>query len=201
MKVRSIKLKKYSSISKNIANSRLYLGKNKLTFHPQNLRYLKGFRKNFVVLDVNKIELSLKKVLKLIYNLNKKNKRILFIGLPELKDKLFSTKNSHDFISHNFWVPGILSNKLNVLNNFKLHNYKDLKVMNVTKIPDLIVILDNNFDRSFLSEIYKLNIPVVSLINYSQNFENIDFKLFGNMMYKESSNFIYSLLKIVLKNK
>ena len=157
MKVNSIKFKKHSFTYKNIINSRLYFSNNKSTFHSQNLKYLKGFRNNFGILDISKIELSLKKALKLIYNLNKKKKRILFVGLPDLKENFLSANSLHDFVSENYWVSGILSNKTSVLNNLKYKNasklFAPISVMGKTTNPDIIVILNNNFEKNFLTEI------------------------------------------------
>ena len=187
MKLNHIKSKNYTYLFKNIVNSKAYLSQNKKNLHVRNLRYIKGFRNGFVISDISQIEISLKK------------------GLPNKLEKsffTFSENKFHDYIPSSCSVSGILSNKQYVLNNLKHKNSKlNLRIFDITKTPDLIIIIENTFDDNFLKEVFNLNIPVISLMNYSQDLKKIDYKILGHLRQNNSSKFFFSLLNYVFSKK
>ena len=205
MKLNHIKSKNYTYLFKNIVNSKAYLSQNKKNLHVRNLRYIKGFRNGFVISDISQIEISLKKALKIIYQFQKKKKKLLFVGLPNKLEKsffTFSENKFHDCIPSSCSISGILSNKQYVLNNLKHKNSKlNLRIFDITKTPDLIIIIENTFDDNFLKEVFNLNIPVISLMNYSQDLKKIDYKILGHLRQNNSSKFFFSLLNYVFSKK
>ena len=88
------------------------------------------------------------------------------------------------------------------MNNLKHKNSKlNLRIFDITKTPDLIIIIENTFDDNFLKEVFNLNIPVISLMNYSQDLKKIDYKILGHLRQNNSSKFFFSLLNYVFSKK
>jgi len=95
MKIKSIK--KYNLLKYNLLNSRSYLGLQKLSFYYLNSVYLTGFRNKLSIFNIKQTKNFIKKSLLIIYKYHYSNKKILFVGFPNLKNKkytlLFSQTN------------------------------------------------------------------------------------------------------------
>lgn len=190
------KSKKINILSTNLINNRTYLGwlKSK-KWNPDNKNYLVGFRNNFCIFDLNQTVINLRNALKLIYEYNKSNKKILFVGFPELEKKKFNKllKNSHYYINHNLWINGLLSNKQIILSNSK---FKTLK-----KKPDLLVIYQNSIELETLKEGINLNIPIVSFTNVHDNINKIPYSIPGNFYSVGAGKLYYNFLLTIIKDE
>jgi hypothetical protein len=128
--------------------------------------------------DLEKTEIYLKTILKLIYEFHNNNRKILFIGTFNEKTHYFIRaleKTKHSHINPNNWIPGIFKNSFMFLqqaSSFKkfkksqLNSIDSKKIrdsLNIVKRPALVVVLDSKIEQDILKEISRLNIPTVFL--------------------------------------
>jgi len=68
--------------------------------------------------------------------------------------------------------------------------------MDNIKTPDLIVVLNHNYDPYFLEEAVKLNIPIISLMGAEKNENTIGktYKIVGSFQKEKSIEFLYSCI-------
>jgi small subunit ribosomal protein S2 len=216
MKIKKIK-KKYSPlILSNLIASKTYLGFNKSTWDPTIFPYLLGIRDNFCIFDLDKTIVMLKKIIKIISNVHFSNGNILFVGFPETEKskliKLCILKN-HSYISDQSWINGILTNghdlfiyKKSFLSNFNSKNEKEKRffyekfggILNLNKKPDLVVIYNHAKSLDAIYEAKKMNIPIISFINSSNNPEQVDYPVTGNFMSKNGGKIYSNLIQYLL---
>lgn len=145
-------------------------------------------------------------------------KRILFVGFPENKTirksfkDLFIFKN-HFFISDQEWVKGILTNHFSLLEYkrdflqnlaFKSDGDKQLfyqnfgGVLKLYTLPDLVMLYSHSHGELIFSEAKSLGIPIVSILDASNDPSEVDYPVFGNFTSIRASKFLFVLLKRVL---
>lgn len=166
--------------------------------------------KNNKPLKIKSIEYRLTKILHVIYHYHINNKTILFIGAPiHFYKKLIQlfAKTKHLFIPDNVWVNGAITNQstilkhlLKVKNNDKTHTEI---LFQLKKKSDLIIILNEQNNKSILNEGYISKTPVISL-NSNLNMMNDKpaYKVPGNFNVRSNNinnSFFYSILKAILK--
>jgi len=214
MKVQLNKGTKYNLLLKNLIKTETNIGPNSNQLFTTDLNFMKGFKNNYCIFNLKYIELSLKKALSLMYTFSKKNKKILFLGDFNVNNKKFndfySLKGNH-FLPLNCKINGFLSNKKYILYHLKsdqnklfsksnstnfLEKFKGILQMDNIKNPDLIVVLNHNYDPYFLEEAVKLNIPIISLMGTEKNKNTIGktYKIVGSFKKEKSVEFLYSCL-------
>ena len=183
---------------------------------PTIFPYLLGIRDNFCIFDLDQTTHTIKKSLKLISKVHYLNGNILFVGFPEAEKveliKLCTLKN-HSYISDQSWVNGVLTNghdfffyKKTFLSNFMLKNEKEKRffyekfggILNLNKKPDLLIIYNHSKSLDALHEATKMNIPVISFVNSSDNPEKVDYPITGNFMFKNGGKIYSNLIKHLL---
>jgi hypothetical protein len=114
--------------------------------------------KKSVYNSLNYLELSIKQVLNLIYFYHHKNKQIMFIGFPYIKNKSILKRFKHSFVPKNFWVNGLMS-------NFEVK--KSIQNVNISVgNQDLIVFLNpSKKEFDILNELAKSQIPLIVIGN------------------------------------
>lgn len=175
------------------------------------LQFYKQTTKNSILSQgvLEQIEMSLKQLLKIIYEYHVNNSKILFIGFPIIFKKQqikFINLTNHDFISQKSWLNGTFRNRFSVstyLKNLQLKNFsKKLNTLLTLKTkPHLVVFFDSNLQTGVINEFYKAGIPIIvfnckkinldkalykTLINL--NFDNKNLKLTWFLLF-------YSILK------
>ena len=203
------KIKKYNLINYSLLKSRNYLGLHKLSFYYLNSSYIIGFRNNLSVFNLKQTKNFIKKSLLLIYKFHYFNKKILFIGFPNFLNKnfytLFNTTN-HYYISYDMWINNFFVNykkimflKKKLLLLKKNLSSKELKFMiNINKIPDLIVVYNQTKETKIIEEILATKIPLISFMNSSTNSNLLEYKNLGGFHHFKAKIFIYLLLKSIL---
>ena len=68
------------------------------------------------------------------------------------------------------------------------------------KIPDLVFIIDTNYESLAIKESIKLNIPIVAILDTNSNPDGIDFPIPGNDDARRSIDLYCSLLKETIHN-
>jgi len=214
MKVQLNRRTKYNLLLKNLIKTEINIGPSKNQFFTIDFNFMKGFKNNYCIFDLKYIELSLKKALRLIYTFSRQNKKILFLGDLKVNNKkfndLYSLKGSH-FLPINCKINGFLSNKKYILYHLKsnqkklfsksnptnfIEKFKGILHMDNIKTPDLIVVLNHNYDPYFLEEAVKLNIPIISLMGAEKNENTIGktYKIVGSFQKEKSIEFLYSCI-------
>ena len=68
------------------------------------------------------------------------------------------------------------------------------------KIPDLVFIIDTNYESLAIKESIKLGIPIIAILASNSNPEGIDFPIPGNDDARRSINLYCDLLKNTIKD-
>jgi ribosomal protein S2 len=211
-KYKKMKIKKvnnYNLLNYNLLNSRSYLGLQKLSFYYLNSIYLTGFRNKFSIFNIKQIKNFIKTSLLVIYKYHYFNKKILFIGFPNLKNNKYNllfTQTNHYYLPQNYWLNNLLINYTQIIRLLKKEffkknsfNIKALnKILNVKQKPDLIVLYNQTKEIKYLQEFIKIKIPFISFLNSSGNSSLLEYKVTGGFQNFKTENFCYLLLKSIL---
>lgn len=172
-----INIKKYKLFKYNLLKLQFY----------KHTNYNNIFSKSVL----EQTEISLKQLLKIIYEYHVNNSKILFIGFPVVfkkqQVKLVNLTN-HDFISQKFWLNGTFRNRFSVftyLKNLQLKNFsKSLNTLLTLKSkPHLVVFFDNNLKTGVINEFYKAGIPVIAFNCKKINLEKALYKTLINLNF------------------
>ena len=165
------------------------------------------------IIELQQLEIYIKKSLKIIYKYHCNNKKIIFVGVPVYIQKKFKTilaKTKHIFIMKNIWVDGMLTNKYNLKRRLKtsLGNTKKIKmqmnkVLTLKQRPHLVVLLqEDTTNINIIREAYKLKIPIIQInSNFFKN-QIISYKVPYEFDFnKRSFNNLYFLMIISIFKK
>ena len=187
MKLKNIRIKKYKLL-------RLYLAKYEV------------YKISRLVLDnyehiLDRLELSFKKVLLIIYHYHIFNKKILFVGFPhstEPKMLQVLSKSNHIFLPRSVWENGLLGNK-GFISKKSLNSTYLKKKLEFKENPHLIVIFTDEKLFNLVSEARKLSIPIIYFGSLTQEFDGISYRVEGNFVKKKIKNFFQFLIYSILK--
>ncbi len=73
-------------------------------------------------------------------------------------------------------------------------------ISEMKKIPDLVFIIDTNYESLAIKESIKLNIPIVAILDTNSNPDGIDFPIPGNDDARRSIDLYCSLIKETILN-
>ena len=76
-----------------------------------------------------------------------------------------------------------------------LGGIKDMK-----KTPDLIFVIDTNYESLAIKEAIKLNIPIIAILDTNSDPENIDYPIPGNDDARRSIELYCNLVKETIQN-
>jgi small subunit ribosomal protein S2 len=68
------------------------------------------------------------------------------------------------------------------------------------KIPDLVFVIDTNYESLAIKESIKLGIPIIAILDTNSDPEGIDFPIPGNDDARRSIDLYCSLLKETIQN-
>lgn len=122
----------------------------------------------FVDSNLNQIIVNIKKVLQIIFQYHKAEKRILFVGVPcELEQKI-NQLTKHIAVPKNFDIQGMVSNfdpkvflKSENLDQAWSKNFLKSLLPKLSKKLDLIVLFNHEKSESILTESKIAKIPVI----------------------------------------
>jgi len=189
MKLKNIRIKKYKLL-------RLYLAKYEV------------YKTSKLVLDnyeniLDRLELSFKKVLLIIYNYHIFNKKILFVGFPHPTDQKMVqvlAKSNHIFLPRALWENGLLGNK-GFISNKSRNSIYFKKFLELKENPNLIVIFTDEKLFNLVSEARKLSIPTIYFGNLTHDLDGLSYRVEGNFVKKKMKNFFQFLIYSILKNQ
>ncbi len=73
-------------------------------------------------------------------------------------------------------------------------------IAEMKKVPDLVFIIDTNYESLAIKESIKLNIPIVAILDTNSNPDGIDYPIPGNDDARRSIDLYCNLLKETIKN-
>jgi len=178
MKMKKIKIKQLLKLS--LLKSKVY---------EQPIKKMKF--NNLIDVNLNQIIVGIKKVLQIIFQYHKAEKRILFLGLPHKLESRINQSTKHVAVPKNFNIQGVISNynsksfrSYGDSNQAWLKNSSKFLLPKLSKKLDLIVLFDHDKSETILSEARVAKIPVTffgnnfgsqtrALYNVEGNFKNI----------------------------
>ena len=88
-------------------------------------------------------------------------------------------------------------NKRKQLMKLKMHSNV---ISEMKKIPDLVFIIDTNYESLAIKESIKLNIPIIAILDTNSDPEGIDYPIPGNDDARRSIDLYCSLIKETINN-
>ena len=73
-------------------------------------------------------------------------------------------------------------------------------IAEMKKIPDIVFIIDTNYESLAIKESVKLGIPIIAILDSNSNPEGIDFPIPGNDDARRSIDLYCSLIKETINN-
>ena len=73
-------------------------------------------------------------------------------------------------------------------------------ISEMKKIPDLVFIIDTNYESLAIAESVKLSIPIIAILDSNSNPDNIDFPIPGNDDARRAIDLYCSVIKETIKN-
>ena len=73
-------------------------------------------------------------------------------------------------------------------------------IAEMKKIPDLVFIIDTNYESLAIQESIKLSIPIIAILDTNSNPDSIDFPIPGNDDARRSIDLYCSLIKETIEN-
>jgi len=73
-------------------------------------------------------------------------------------------------------------------------------IADMKKIPDLIFVIDTNYESLAIKEAIKLNIPIIAILDTNSNPEGINFPIPGNDDARRSIDLYCNLIKETINN-
>ena len=157
----------------------------KLHFIKSNLNSLTDKTKTSNTNNYQKYISTLKKILKIIYIYNNKNKRILFVNPPKNLEQIIKKQSTHLIKTTNY--------KQNTSLNY---NRKYIKNTTNSTKPDLIVILskETSSSNSGIYKSYWKTTPTINLTN-----TNAELSIYKLKLNNTRGNFIFNLINSIIK--
>ena len=190
----------------------VHLGHKTLRWNPKMKKYIFGKRDSIHIIDLTQTLQLTKIALEKVYETISSSGKILFV----------STKKQY-FVNYR-WLGGMLTNWGTISNSIKKlkklevdltsenrgFTKKELLKMSVKKdklqrslggisemkkIPDLVFIIDTNYESLAIQESSKLGIPIIAILDSNSNPDGIDFPIPGNDDARRSIDLYCSLIK------
>ena len=73
-------------------------------------------------------------------------------------------------------------------------------ISEMKKVPDLVFVIDTNYESLAIAESTKLGIPIIAILDSNSNPENIDFPIPGNDDARRSIDLYCNLIKETINN-
>ena len=194
------------TILDQLFNAGVHLGHKTSKWNNKMTPYLFGTRNNIHIINLEKTISLLRRMIKVVSDLVKSDNTILIIGNSE------NNSNFVRFLGEKFkvpyvcnkWIGGILSNWEDFSKRVQNGKVKrrvtsfttGLRFMN--KKPSIAIILNTNENREAIKEIYKLNIPIIGIVDTDSSLTNISYPIPGNDNSPVVQYFYITILENIL---
>lgn len=155
----------HSVVIQKLLSTNAQVGRRVAAHHLKEFTY--GFRNKMAIIDSDKTLICMRSACNFMASLARHNGRFMFINTNPLFDEIFDlmTKKvgSYSPSTNSLWrTGGFLTNSLSP-KKFRSRNKK--LVFGPTQPPDCIFIVDTERKSSVINEAFKLQIPVVALVD------------------------------------
>lgn len=188
MKLKNIRIKKYKLLNFFLLKYKTY---EKEVFSFTNTKFL------------DDLELNFKKALFIIYQYHIWNKKILFVGVPYSNNSKFLKvliRSNHSFIPKSIWLNGLIGNKNSISKQSRVSSHFK-NFLKIQTNPHLIVLFNGSDSINLISEVVKLDIPIILFGGNSlqKDILNVLYFVKGNFLKKKFKLFFQFLLYSILK--
>ena len=203
----------------------VHLGHKTLRWNPKMKKYIFGKRDSIHIIDLTQTLELTNVALEKVYNTIVNNGKILFISTKKQASESISAlaKETNQYYVNYRWLGGMLTNwgtisksikKLDKLNSDLVaenrgFTKKELLKMTVQRgklqrslgeIPDLVFIIDTNYESLAIKESIKLGIPIIAILDSNSDPEGIEFPIPGNDDARRSIDLYCNLIKETILN-
>ena len=208
----------------------VHLGHKTLRWNPKMKKYIFGRRDTIHIIDLTQTIELLKQAMEKVYETISNRGKILFVSTKkQAADSIANLANETDqyYVNHR-WLGGMLTNWGTISNSIKelddlnknlnsenrgftkkellkwvqrdklqrsLGGIKDMK-----KTPDLIFVIDTNYESLAIKEAIKLGIPIIAILDTNSDPENIDYPIPGNDDARRSIELYCNLIQETINN-
>ncbi|XP_014501623.1 UTP--glucose-1-phosphate uridylyltransferase [Vigna radiata var. radiata] len=188
----------HSIVIQKLLSTNAQVGRRVVAHHFKGYTY--GFRNRMAIIDSDKTLICMRSAFNFIASLARHNARFMFINTNPLFDDIFNlmTKKvgSYSSSTSSLWrTGGFLTNSYSP-KKFRSRNKK--LVFGPTQSPDCIVIVDTDRKSSVINEAFKLQIPVVALVDSAMPtdvYNRIAYPVPAN----DSVQFVYLFCNLITK--
>ncbi|XP_027904780.1 UTP--glucose-1-phosphate uridylyltransferase-like isoform X2 [Vigna unguiculata] len=188
----------HSIVIQKLLSTNAQVGRRVAAHHFKGYTY--GFRNKMAIIDSDKTLICMRSAFNFIASLARHNARFMFINTNPLFDDIFQlmTKKvgSYSTSTSSLWrTGGFLTNSYSP-KKFRSRNKK--LVFGPTQPPDCIVIVDTDRKSTVINEAFKLQIPVVALVDSAMPLD-----VYSRIAYpvpaNDSVQFVYLFCNLITK--
>ncbi|KAJ1411725.1 UDPGP family [Sesbania bispinosa] len=155
----------HSIVIQKLLSTNAHLGKRAAAHHFKEYTY--GFRNKMAIIDSDKTLICMRSACNFMASLARQNGRFMFINTNPLFDEIFELMTKkvgcYSPSSNALWRTGGFLTNSNSPKKFRSRNKK--LCFGPTQPPDCIVIVDTESKSSVFNEAFKLQIPIVALVD------------------------------------
>ena len=177
-------------------------------------KYIFGKRDSIHIIDLTQTLELTNVALEKVYNTIVNNGKILFISTKKQASESIAAlaKDTNQYYVNYRWLGGMLTNWGTISNSIKKLEKINIELLKMTvlrdklqrslggisemkKIPDLVFIIDTNYESLAIKESIKLRIPIIAILDSNSDPEGIDFPIPGNDDARRSIDLYCNLIK------
>ena len=197
MKIKKVKIKQLLKL--NLLRSKVYE-------HP--IKKMK--HDNLIDSNLNQIIVNIKKVLQVVYQYHKIDKRILFVGLPYKLESKMNRYTKHVAVPKNLNIQGMISNrdqkpfKTDISSNkLWMKQSPNFLLPKLSKKLDLIVLFEHDKSKTIFSEAEVAKIPLISFGTHLDVVNTALYRVegnFNNILTAPDKNVFFMGLNFLFKD-
>ncbi|PNX93946.1 ribosomal protein S2 [Trifolium pratense] len=188
----------HSVVIQKLLSTNAHIGRQVATHHFKEYTY--GLRNKMAIIDSDKTLICMRSAFNFISCLARQNGRFMFINTNPLFDEIFDLMTKkvgcYSPSSSSLWRTGGFLTNSNSPKKFRSRNKK--LCFGPTQPPDCIVIVDTESKSSVIDEAFKLQIPIVALVDSAMplhTFSRIAYPIPVN----PSVQFVYLFCNLITK--
>ncbi|XP_004500712.1 UTP--glucose-1-phosphate uridylyltransferase-like [Cicer arietinum] len=188
----------HSVLIQKLLSTNAHIGRQVATHHFKEYTY--GFRNKMAIIDSDKTLICMRSAFNFISSLARQNGRFMFINTNPLFDEIFELMSKkvgcYSPSSNVLWrTGGFLTNSYSP-KKFRSRNKR--LCFGPTQPPDCIVIVDTESKSSVINEAFKLNIPIVALVDSAMPIHTFN-RIAYPIPVNPSVQFVYLFCNLITK--
>ena len=187
-----------------------HVGSKVNTFEKLNYHFVFGKRHKNFVFNLQYTLFNLKSCLVFLTNLVSRRGKVLFLDCAPSNRNLISffAKTSRQYFCNHKWISGTLTNFKYFYpavfegssQHFNLSGKSSFGFRFLHRIPNVVCFLDVSANIPAVTEVIRLGIPSISIVNTNLSISGITFPIFANSFSVDSFTIFLSLLRSSILN-